>query len=193
MINPFANITFGVRGCDLDDLKQLSLALFILDQVASAEGHHVRRMLVEVAYDPYGCGSNAIACTGGSLTRQRVATLVYKPAHTSLVELAVTLRHEARHWSWGADGQLYLLPHTDEGPLREQWDWIYATDAVLRQQLHQYMNSLIPRPSPALAPSPSPAVAFLKGFFGTAALLGLGYAGVAAAQHLSAPRVPHDA
>lgn len=116
---------------------QIERALEVLRCHAPAHHAHVLGVIEGVKYlGGDGCGTNAIACTAGPHGRWIVLTS--PPESSALVELAITLSHEARHYAFDIYGRLVEVAHT----CRDCWahhersrDPIYQEDERLRSHL----------------------------------------------------------
>ena len=118
-------------------ISKVESALSLLRQQAPQHHNHILQVVQGVTYlGPDGCGENAIACTAGRYGRWVVLTS--HPDSTSLVELAVTLSHEARHHYLDERGWYRVREHQC-GDCSSQWeqlqDPIYQEDEQLRQHL----------------------------------------------------------
>jgi hypothetical protein len=74
-----------------------------------------------------------------------VVVLSIPPERLSVLELAVTLSHESRHYRVGAGGQYETVPHVGEGTPGLCRDRIYLGDQELRRKLARAVS----RPSAA--------------------------------------------
>ena len=137
-------------------MSQIEQALALLQWAAPEHYGHILREIQGVKYlGGDGCGVNAIACTSGPHGRWIVLTS--PPEWSPLVEVAVTLSHEARHHFTDPWGQHQNIPHrcTDcSSPNQRAIDPIYQADELLRQQL---LTALSPPPPMLGAWSPQSA------------------------------------
>lgn len=116
---------------------QIEQALEVLRWHAPGHHTHFLQVIEGVKYlDGGGCGSNAIACTAGPHGRWIVLTS--PPETAALIELAVTLSHEARHFAFDRYGRLTAVAHTCRNcshPGERARDAIYQEDERLREYL----------------------------------------------------------
>jgi hypothetical protein len=116
--------------------RKLNQAMELLAEIAPNHFDRVFGELRTIEYDPRGCGYGELACTGGRLGRRAVLTLT--PARADIVELAVTLSHEARHHYTDRFGRHYLVRHSCRdcsNPWERALDPIYQEDERLREEL----------------------------------------------------------
>lgn len=127
--------------------RHVEQALELLRWAAPDHHGHILRHIQGVRYLwGQGCGENAIACTAGPHGRWIVLTS--PPEITPLVELAVTLSHEARHHAQDQFGRFVVVEHrcvNCSSPSEQARDPIYQVDEWLRQTLYSALSP--PQPS----------------------------------------------
>lgn len=128
---------------------QVERALDVLRWHAPGHHAHVLGVIEGVKYlGGDGCGENAIACTAGPHGRWIVLTS--PPEASALIELAVTLSHESRHYGFDLYGRLVGIEHTcrDCSAHDERArDAIYQEDERLRQHLTWALTPRQPAPA----------------------------------------------
>lgn len=116
---------------------QIEQALEVLRWHAPGHHTHFFQVIEGVKYlGGDGCGSNAIACTAGP--HGRWVVLTSPPENATLIDLAVTLSHEARHFAFDGYGGLTVVAHTCRNcshPAERAHDAIYQEDERLRTHL----------------------------------------------------------
>jgi hypothetical protein len=143
-------------------------ALDLLRAWVPANYLHVLREIETVVLAPGWCGPDAIACTGSHHGRR--AVLQIDPLAMDLIELAVTLDHEARHHFTDDSGRHYVIEHvcTDcSDPRQRAEDPIYVEDERVRRVIWAAL-----RPVPASDPIGDFAKGAAVAALGTCAVLG---------------------
>ena len=169
----------------LTDVQKRALAAAVEVLAAHAPAHldHVRVHIERLEYVPGGCRSeHAIACTNVTGWGQAILFEV-DPAGIELIDLAVVLSHEGRHWSFDANGNRISVPHTCIGSAcrDEQWrriDPIYRDDAALEVFLRARTGIRKAAPGPSIGEQLLVGVGIgALAFFGGVAIAALGGGG----------------
>ena len=166
------------------EVAAVERALELLRWAVPDEYFHLMREIRSIGVEENACGTGAIACTAGDLDRH--VTLAVPPCEMDVVELAVTLSHEARHHLTDQTGH-HIIDHTCidcTDPWERERDAIYIHEEWVRAQLMaaltrpRYVYSL---PARQLARPKQPVrdAAILAGV----ALLGVAIAGMAIAHY----------
>lgn len=110
-------------------------AFRLLQKYAPEEWLHLAHEIDLIAVG--NCGPGTLACTGADLGR--MILLSVPPADRDLVDLAVTLSHEARHHATDIyTGEHCIIQHTCvdcSDPFERALDPIYARDEQVRRKL----------------------------------------------------------
>lgn len=127
------------------DALAVHRAMDLLQRYATAHHEHVMREIREVTWSPSGvaCPSGSLACTGGR--HDRTIVMIQQPSKTDLVELAVTLSHEARHHYTDPWGRHFIIEHACvdcSNPYERACDDIYVIDDLLRYQLRSQLTPI---------------------------------------------------
>lgn len=136
--------TIWVYGVDNARLERINLAEKFLANAAPAHYRKYRAEIDVIRYQPGGCG-DGVACTGGRLGR--TAVLAVDPMRTSIIEIALSLWHEAAHHQTDWYGRHYTLQHTCSDcsdPAERKRDPIYVEEDRLRDTLVAF---LYPKPA----------------------------------------------
>lgn len=150
-------------------LQRVREAVNLLRAVAPAHYAHLFREIDKITYAPGAC-DGGVACTAGRYGR--TAVLARDPESDDVVELAISLSHEARHHRTDAYGQHWIIPHTCtdcRDPEERALDPIYIEDERLRRATHAYF---------APVPTENTGSSFIKGLLTVAGVGLLTLAGV---------------
>lgn len=122
-----------VRPLSPPEVKRVRTAFALLERAMPREAEHAANVFFDYVRAPEVCGPEAIACTAGRLGRR--LSFAISPLKRDIVDLAVTISHEARHWAFGMH-DYYVVPHTCRdcsNPTERARDPIYRRDDVVRQ------------------------------------------------------------
>ena len=136
--------TIWVYGVDEARLERINLAEKLLANAAPSHYVKYRAEVDVIRYSPGGCG-DGVACTGGRFGR--TAVLAVDPMRTSIIEIALSLWHEAAHHQTDWHGQHYIFEHTCNDctdPEERKKDPIYVEEERLRDILVAF---LYPKPA----------------------------------------------
>jgi len=118
-------------------------ALALLQHSLPDEHDHALRALDVITHRAFECGPGAIACTAGPVG----SACVFRqhPLSMPLVEVALTISHEARHHGFDHYGRRFTIQHVCRDcsdPRERARDPIYRRDDVVRARLRAAMPPL---------------------------------------------------